>query len=59
MRQERSGVLMSLVLWYGSIWFYFHISSIPALMLTYYDAQYQCNMLCKLCEPSQLLMLNA
>ena len=32
--------MMSLVLWYDSIPFYFGIFSISALMLTYYDAWY-------------------
>ena len=34
---------MSLVLWYGSIYFYFRIFSISTSMLTYYDAQYKHN----------------
>ena len=51
--------MMSLVLWYGSICFYFQISSISALTLTYYDAQYQHDALHELHEPLQLLTLNA
>ena len=40
------------------IHFYFHISSISTLMLTYYDAWYCHNALHELCKPSQLLTLN-
>ena len=48
--------MMSLVSWYDSIPFHFHIFSISALMLTYYDARNRCN---ASCEPMRLcLMLN-
>ena len=51
--------LMSLVPWYGSIHFYFWIYSISALMLTYYDAEYQHDALHELHEPSWSLALKA
>ena len=48
--------------WYysmASIASNFFIFSISALMLTYYDAQYQCNTSYKLCKPLWSLVLNA
>ena len=50
---EYNIVLMSLVLWYDSIPFYFRIFSISALTLTYYNVQYQCDTSHKLCKPTQ------
>ena len=52
-------LMMSLVLWYGSICFYFCIFSISTLMLTYYDVWYQCNASHELHKPSWSLALNA
>ena len=53
------GPLMSLVPWYDSIPFYFHIFSISTLTLTYYDAQHQCDASHEPHEPTQPLALNA
>ena len=52
-------MVMSLVRWYGSIHFYFRISSISTSILTYYDAWYWCDALHELCEPLRSLVLNA
>ena len=52
LRSHGGSMVMTLVLWYGSICSYFCIFSIFALMLTYYDAWYQHDASCKLCEPS-------
>ena len=49
--------MVSLVLWYDLIPFYFRIFSISALTLTYYDAQCRHNASCKLHEPMQSHML--
>ena len=50
---------MILISWYDSIPFYFHIVSISALMLTYYDAWNWCDTSHKLHEPTRSHLLNA
>ena len=57
--QPNGSMVMSLVLWYDSIPFYFRIFSISTLMLTYYDVWNQCNTSHKLHEPTRLCVLNA